>query len=252
MKMNVITFNLRYCDDPNQNSIAERAQRLHKILSHYDADILCFQEISKTWQPHLESDYGKSYDMYLQYRNKTVNGEALSILWKKDKFEHLSRGCFWLSDTPEVESRGWDEVYNCFRICTYVILKEKETGKSFVVMNTHYGFGDNGQVDSSKLIYAYSKRISNLPTFVTGDFNMHYTSPGYATMTQFFRDVNTCTANDLRPTWHNYEPEVILPQHIDYCFIDEQITPIDQIIITDTVDGKFPSDHFGLYFTLAL
>ena len=252
MKMNVITFNLRYCDDPNQNSIAERAQRLHKILSHYDADILCFQEISKTWQPHLESDYGKSYDMYLQYRNKTVNGEALSILWKKDKFEHLSRGCFWLSDTPEVESRGWDEVYNCFRICTYVILKEKETGKSFVVMNTHYGFGDKGQIDSCKLIYAYSKEISNLPTFVAGDFNMQPTSPAYATMTQLFRDVNTYTSNDLRPTWHGYGSEKITPSHIDYCFIDEKITPLAQVMITDDVDGKFPSDHFGLSFALAL
>ena len=252
MKINVISFNLRCCDDPNGHSIAERAPRLRQILPRYDADILCFQEISEPWQPYLENDYSKDYEMYLQYRNQTGYMEALAIAWKKDKFECLKRGCFWLSDTPEVESRGWDEVYNCFRICAYTILKEKETGKSFVVMNTHYGFGDKGQIDSCKLIYAYSKKISDLPTFVTGDFNMFPTSPAYATMIQLFRDVNTYTANDLRPTWHAYKPDVMSPHHIDYCFVDEKITPIDQIMITDTIDGKFPSDHFGLYFTLAL
>ena len=252
MNIHIISFNLRCCDDANQNSIEERAPRLREILPRYDADILCFQEISKPWQPHLEKDYCEDYDMYLQYRNQTGYMEALAILWKRDKFECLNQGCFWLSDTPETESRGWDELYNCYRICAYAVLKEKETRKSFVVMNTHYGFGDKGQIDSCKLIHQFSKKISNLPTFVTGDFNMHYTSPAYEIMTQLFRDVNTCTANDLRPTWHGYTPEVITPSHIDYCFIDKQITPIDQVIITDTVDGKFPSDHFGLYCKLAL
>lgn len=252
MKINMISFNLRCCDDPNGNSIAERAPRLRKILPQYNADILCFQEISEPWQPYLEADYTNEYEMYLQFRNQTGYLEALAILWKKEKFECVDRGCFWLSDTPEVESRGWDAVYNCFRICIYAILKEKETGRSFVVMNTHYGFGDKGQIDSCNLIHAYSKKISHLPTFVTGDFNMHYTSPAYETMTQLFRDVNTYTANDLRSTWHNYAPEVITNSHIDYCFVDEKITPVQQVILTDTVDGKFPSDHFGLYCTLEL
>ena len=84
--------------------------------------------------------------------------ESSPILWKKDKFELLDKGNFWLSDTPEVESRGWDELYNCWRMCEYVILKHIESGKIFTHMNTHYGFGDNGQVKSSKLIYEYSQK----------------------------------------------------------------------------------------------
>ena len=119
-------------------------------------------------------------------------------------------------------------------------------------MNTHYGFGDKGQIDSCKLIYKYSKQISDLPTFVAGDFNMQPTSPAYATMIQLFRDVNTYTSNDLRPTWHGYGSKEITPSHIDYCFIDEKITPLEQVMIDDTVNDKFPSDHFGLSFTLAL
>ncbi len=252
MKIHVISFNLRCFDDPNGHSIAERAPRLRKILPGYDADILCFQEITQTWQTHLEKDYTKEYEMYLQYRNSTGYLEGLSILWKKDKFHCLKKGCFWLSDTPEVESRGWDELYDCFRICAYAILQEKESGKSFVVMNTHYGFGDKGQIDSCNLIHAYSKKISDLPTFVAGDFNMTPSTPGYAAMTQLFRDVNACTAKDLRVTFHGYGLDTVTPTHIDYCFIDEQITPVDHVMITDTVDGKFPSDHYGIQFLLEI
>ena len=79
------------------------------------------------------------YDIFNKYRSES-NLESTPILWKKDKFECLKTGYFWLSDTPEVESRGWDELYNCYRICVYAILKEKATGKTFNFMNTHFGF----------------------------------------------------------------------------------------------------------------
>lgn len=253
MDLNVVSFNLRYRDDEGNNTIAERAPRLRQILGQYDTDILCFQEISRTWQPYLEKDYESDFDMYLQYRNETTTGgEAIAILWRRDKFQCLHRGVFWLSDTPEVESRGWDELFNCFRICQYVILKDLKSGQSFTVMNTHYGFGDKGQIDSCNLVYEYSKKISDLPTFVIGDFNMNPASPAYGVMTKLFRDVNSCTANDLRPTWHGYEPEVVTSAHIDYCFVDEKITPVQQQMMTDTVDGYFPSDHYGIYCTIAI
>lgn len=251
MEIHLISFNLRCCDDANQHSIAERAPRLRQILPRYGADILCFQEITRPWQTYLENDYC-DYEMYLQYRDHINYPEGLAILWKKDKFDCLKKGVFWLSDTPEVESRGWDALYNCFRICHYVILKDKKTGTAFTVMNTHYGFGDKGQTDSCDLIYKYSKEVSDLPTLVAGDFNMEPTTPAYARMTQLFRDVNTYTANDLRPTWHSYWSKEITPTHIDYCFIDENFTPLEQIMITDTIDEKFPSDHFGLFFKLKL
>ena len=79
---------------------------------------------------------------------------------------------------------------------------------------------------------------------------MTFDSVGYETMIENFRDVNTCTVNDLSTTYHNYQPEVINNQHIDYCFIDNSIMPLNQTIITDTVEGKYPSDHFGLYIEL--
>lgn len=252
MKIDIVSFNIRCCDDENGNSIAERAPRLSTVTSRYGADIIGFQEYTPAWETHIAAFYGDRYDMFLKYRNETVDIEALPILWRRDKFSCVKTGYFWLSDTPEIESRGWDEEYNCYRMCVYVVLKHKLTGRTVTVMNTHFGFGDKGQVDSTKLIYDYSQKISKYPTVVIGDFNMIPGSRPYQQMVKHFRDVNACTANDLRTTFHDYQPDVVRNEHIDYCFIDETITPINQTLMDDTVAGKYPSDHFGLFIELEL
>lgn len=246
MILKVISFNIRCCDDENGHSVAERAPRLKIITDAYDADIMGFQEYTPVWEEHVAAQFGDRYDMFNKYRATTGWIESPPILWKKEKFECVKSGYFWLSDTPEVESRGWDSLPHN-RICLYVILKDKASGESFVAMNTHYGFGDDCQVKSSALITEYAKRISDLPTFITGDFNMIPTSAGYAEMVKSFTDVNEETARDMRSTYHGYDLDKVRNEHIDYCFINGKIKPLSQKIIDETVDEKFPTDHFGIY-----
>lgn len=248
--LNIISFNIRFRDDRDGNSIAERAPRLSAVTSLYEADIIGFQEYCPKWEAYIAGYYGDDYEIYNRYRAETEL-ESSPVLWKKDKFDCLSKGYFWLSDTPEVESRGWDEKYNCYRMCVYVVLKHRESGTVFTFMNTHFGFGDRGQVASAKLIHEYSRKISPYPTIVVGDFNMRPEDEGYAAMTKNFVDVNAATVNDLRTTYHGYRPDEHV-EHIDYCFISENIKPINQKIIDDLVDGKFPSDHYGLHIRLEL
>ena len=249
MKLKIISFNIRCCDDPNGNSIAERAPRLSKITEKYDADIIGLQEFTAKWEEYAEKYYLDKYEMFNKYRS--VNEiESCPILWKKDKYDLVDKGYFWLSDTPEVESRGWDELYNCWRIVLYVTLRDKETGKTFTYINTHYGFGDNGQIKSSNLIYEYSQKISSNPIIITGDFNMGPDSLGYATMCQHFTDINTVLNNDMRTTYHGYGK--VDDAHIDYCFINEKVKPLYQKMMDETIDGMFPTDHYGLYQELEI
>lgn len=252
MNLKIISFNIRCRDDENGHSISERAPRLASIIYKHSPDIIGFQECRPQWEEPLGRFFGEEYEMYNKYRNKTVDIESSPILWKRDKFEFIKSGYFWLSDTPEIESRGWDELFNCFRMCVYVILKEKISGKMFTVMNTHFGFGDFGQVESAKLVYNYSKKVSNFPTFVVGDFNMNMESPGYAEIVKHFTDVNAVTEKDFRDTYHGYDVSKKRNQHIDYCFVDNKITPVSQKILDETFEGKFPSDHFGLLINVAI
>lgn len=250
MKLNIISFNIRYCDDPDGNSIKERSERLHKIISEYNADIIGFQEYRPEWEQYIEKYFGDKYEIFNKYRAEKDDVESAPILWNRDKFECEKTGYFWLSDTPEKESKGWDELYDCYRICLYAILRDKETGKRLNFMNTHFGFGDSGQIKSSELIAKYSLQIQSdndvKSTVLVGDFNMTPKAPGYEAMVKNFTDLNAVTGNDLRDTFHAYDPAEFKDAHIDFCFINKDVKPVSQKIIDKNIEGKFPSDHFGL------
>lgn len=252
MNFSIISFNIRCCDDADGYSIEERAPRLSKVIADYDADIIGLQEFRPAWEKHISRYFGEEYDMFNKYRCETTDIESSPILWRKEKFECLKTGYFWLSDTPEVESKGWDELFDCYRICEYVILRDKASGNCFTVMNTHFGFGECGQVKSVRLIEAYAERISSYPTVIVGDFNMTPASLGYSEISKIFTDVNTATVNDLRTTYHGYHPEKHPNSHIDYCFVNKAVRPVSQKIIDDLVDGMFPSDHYGLHAKLEI
>ncbi len=243
----VLTFNIRYTDDPNGHSIAERGPRLKKIIDGIKPDVIGFQECVPKWMELIEEYWGGEYEIFNCWRASN-NFESTPILWKKDTFECLEKGVFWLSDTPDTESGGWDD-YKCNRTCLYAVLKCKECGKTFTFMNTHFGFGNENQIKSVELIKQRSEQISNYPTFITGDFNMQPEKPAYERMTSYFTDVNAVTAKDFNTTFHNYDPSYT-GEHIDYCFINDKITPVSSKVIYDTFDGKYPSDHYGIVFDL--
>ncbi len=250
MKITAVSFNIRCCDDKNGHSIPERAPRLDYVVNPLNADVIGFQEYTPSWETQIKKYFGGKYEMFNKYRAKS-SLESTPVLWKKDKFQCLKSGYFWLSDTPEIESGGWDE-WGCHRICNYVVLKERTSGKLFNFINTHFGFGEKCQTASAKLIYEYSKKITDYPTFITGDFNMTPQSAGYKEMTKHFTDVNSVTLKDFRDTFHGYNPKIKRDAHIDYCFIDEKVKPVNLTVIDGDIDGKFPSDHFGLFVELEI
>lgn len=251
MHLKIVSFNIRCCDDKDGHAISERAPRLHAAISPIAPDLIGFQEYRPAWETYIEQYFGGQYELFNKYRS-TESPESAPILWRKDRFSCLDKGYFWLSDTPDEESRGWDEVYNCHRICEYVLLEERESGRRFSFMNTHYGFGDAGQIKSGELIYERSKLISDLPTLITGDFNMRPDAPGYAVMSSHFTDVNAATRKEASATYHGYQPEKHSDARIDYCFVSNDVTPVDQKSICTTFDGKYPSDHYGLEIDIDL
>jgi endonuclease/exonuclease/phosphatase family metal-dependent hydrolase len=187
MELNVVSFNIWCHDQPGKNSVNSRAPRLKEVLDPIDADIIGLQECTPNWLTHLEEDFSSKYEIFNVWR-ASHNHESTPILWRKDKFICLDKGNFWLSDTPEVESEGWCE-WKCNRICTWAKLQDKITGEIFLLMNTHFGFGDEGQVSSARLIAErYAQLGEGLPMVITGDFNLRPTAPAYAAMCAHFTD----------------------------------------------------------------
>src|SRR5690606_19046133 len=94
-----------------------------------------------------------------------------AILYKKDRFELLDSGVFWLSETPEVRSIGWDA--SDHRVCNWGKFREKFSGKEFFFFNTHfYWRKEIARKESGPLMAIKIKEIAgDSPTIITGDFN---------------------------------------------------------------------------------
>ena len=249
--MKIITFNIRCADDANGHSVAERAPRLKSILEKYDPDLIGFQEVTPRWLEILQRDYTDRYEMHYYFRDHGDWAEAEPVLWKKGKFTLLDRGHFWFSDTPEMMSRGWDAI-GCKRICNWVKLTENESGRDFVWFNSHYGFSDPCQLASTELLLAHVREMAPNAAILTGDFNMKPSYPAYKRMTQVLSDANELTAKNPRNTYHGYS-EAPNAERIDFCFVTpDTAVPLASHVIDDTVEGKYPSDHYGVMTTIAL
>ncbi len=241
--MKIVSFNICVGDDPEA-----RMPLLKEVLERYDADIMGIQEVREPyWREFFEREFCDRYEMHLQYR-KHNNQEGTPVLWKKDKFDCIDKGHFWFSDTPDVESGGWDDYAGCYRIVSWAKLREKASGKVFTYINTHYGFGNENQIKYGKLLFERMDMIDSGPTLLSADFNMFDTSDGYKVLTERFIDVNKATDNFGGPTYHGFDPETFKNgTPIDFIFATPDIQPITCKKITDQVDGKYPSDHFGVY-----
>lgn len=244
--MKVVSFNIRCANDANGHSVAERAPRVKALIDKYDPDVIGFQEVVPRWMEHIPGHYSDTYEIFHKYRDDRVDIEGCPILWKKDKFECLDKGYFWYSDTPDIHSKGWCS-WGHYRICMWAKLRDKEKGVDFHFFNTHFGFGDAGQIGSTKLILDHIKNLDAHAVVLTGDFNMTNDYPAYKDMVKGMVDINTVTAQDYRMTCHGYNADR-QGKPIDFCFISpHNVKPICYKRIDETFDGKFPSDHYGVY-----
>ncbi|MBQ3084132.1 MAG: hypothetical protein IJC46_01590 [Clostridia bacterium] len=241
-KLKVVSYNIRCANDPNGNSIEERAPRLMEVLDQYDPDLIGFQEYVVAWEEPTYFHLSEEYDYVLKYRSAS-NSEGTPIYYKKSKFKLLDEGHFWLSETPDQESKGWGADY--WRICSWVKLEIRQTGKVIFFFNTHFDFKDEPQVNSAKLLIKQATDIcKGAPMIVSADYNMTWKSKGYAEMTTFFTDVNL--KRDETKTYSGYkDPASSL---IDFIFVTgKTIKPTAYKVMNEKPDGKFVSDHYGVY-----
>nr|WP_262915707.1 endonuclease/exonuclease/phosphatase family protein [Niabella ginsengisoli] len=169
----IASYNLRF---DNKNDIGnlwkDRKAYVASLISFHDFDIFGTQEA----QPHQLEDVLKALPDYARYGkgrdDGSDKGEHSAIFYKKDKFQLLSSGDFWLSETPDKPGLGWDATC-CNRICSWVYLQDKKSKKKFYFFNVHFDHeGKIARLESSKLILQKIKEIAKgVPAILTGDFN---------------------------------------------------------------------------------
>jgi len=184
-------------------------------------------------------------------------GEFSEIFFKKDKFQMMAHGDFWLSETPDKPGLGWDATC-CNRICSWVLLKDKKSGKKFYVFNTHYDYQkDLARNESSKLILKKIKEIAGTqPTIFMGDMNGGNESSWYKSVANsgFLKDTYKEAKNPyaVNGSFNAFGHAVNSNEIIDHIFITKQFNLEKWGILTDTYHGKYPSDHFPVMAQLKM
>ncbi|SHF21357.1 endonuclease/exonuclease/phosphatase family protein [Dysgonomonas macrotermitis] len=169
---NVATYNLRN-DNPSDvgNMWVDRKAYVAKLIVYHDFDFFGTQEALPSQLEDMVTLL-PAYEYYGEGRDGHNQGEHSAIFYKKDKYRVLEKGDFWLSATPDVPSKSWDAPC-CNRICTWVKLEEKASGKSFYVFSAHYDYEkDFARNESSKLVLSKLKEIAgDAPAIFVGDLN---------------------------------------------------------------------------------
>ena len=248
-KITVLSQNISCGNDGEGNNIVDRAPRFEKLVKKYIPDIMGTQEVTPTWIDYFKSYFGNEYGMVgcsWEGKNATT-GEWGLILYRKDRFELVDNGDFWLTPTPDVVSkiRGSE----CVRICTWAMLKDKVTGKTLVIANTHLDHLKNTvrNKQAGYLLDGIKDFIGKYPVFLTGDLNSLPGSKAYLTLTEVFSDARTTAlegTEDTSCTYDNYGLEGT-GYIYDYCMCDERSKALSYKVINEPFDG-YVSDHYGV------
>lgn len=121
-------------------------------------------------------------------------GEYSVVFYKRDRFELLDSGHFWLAEDPSRPNKGWDAKY--VRICCWGRFFDRETRERFWFFTLHTDHkGERAQVESCRLVLDKIRTMCHGERAVlTGDFNVGETSESYAVL----RD-SELLADTLRP-----------------------------------------------------
>ena len=247
--LKIMTYNIRLdVASDGENAWPNRKDYFTSQIQFYSPDIFGVQEAT----PNQVTDIASAFPDYNKYgvgREEGGTGEACTIYYKKDRFQVLQSNTFWLSETPNVVSRGWDAA--CNRVCTYALFKDLKTKKTFWVFNLHLDhMGEVARVKGVQLVLSKIKELNtkNYPAFLMGDFNSEPNTKQIAEIKKVMddtRDVSkekpfgpSGTFNDFK---HN-EPVTLL---LDYIFISKNsgLTIQKHAVLSDSKDLKYPSDH---------
>lgn len=246
----IMSFNVR-CTNVGLRSWRMRAPDVCATIRNGAPDSFGVQEATDNWMEYLDENL-------LEYAHVGIGrddgtGEHSAVFYLKDKYELLDSGTFWLSPTPEVSSKGWDAAFR--RVCTYAVLKCRQSDYTYVHINSHFDhIGKEARANSVDLILKKAEEFGDLPVVFTADMNVTQGSEDYVHITSgVLRDAkfDAPDSMDCR-TFHNSKSEAVESRILDYILINSNFNAKVYRVVTERIDGNTPSDHYPIYADLEL
>lgn len=244
---NIITYNIRMNTPADGvNAWPLRKDKVAGLLKFHQSDIFNVQEALPEQMDDLTASFPDFDHVGVGRDDGIRKGEHMAIFYSKARFDKLTDGMFWLSETPTKPGLGWDAA--CNRTVTWIKLKDKITKKTFYVFDTHFDhLGNKARAESSTLILKSIKEINkeNLPVILTGDFNLTKKS---VPIQMILKELNDAIDKSVSLP---YGPEgtsggfnvKLMPNKIDFIFINDKVKVLRHGVLSDSFGLFYPSDH---------
>ena len=244
----IVSYNIRYDNNWDiENSWEIRRSNIIQMLIKYSPSILGIQEGLLNQVQYIDSSL-INYDYIGVGRDDgKEKGEFCAIYFDTTRYVLLKNSTFWLSETPDTISVGWDAALE--RICTYGLFKDRITKKEFWIFNTHFDhMGSIAREKSSGLILKRIKKINrqSLPVILMGDFNSIPNSPPVKEIITELSDalqISTEKLHGPRGTFNGFNEDLPIEKRIDYIFT-KKLTVLSYRHINDRLENnRHISDH---------
>ena len=246
-ELKVMSYNIRLgVGKDGTNSWQYRCPATIAMLEAQKPDVFGVQE-AYDFQIAFIEEFCKDYkNVGVGREDGKKKGEHMSIFWNKKTVSLLKWGTFWLSETPEKPSKGWDA--DCIRTATWALMKDKKTGKKFYFVNTHLDHrGAEAQKNGLKLIVDRIGSINpeGYAMVLTGDFNIKPNNPALVDLDnkmQCTRKIAPKTDNENTFNgWSIKKTDMI----IDYIYVSGfSECPEYKTVTEKYYERPFVSDHY--------
>lgn len=254
--LKIISFNIRYNSWNNidgENGWPNRKDAVVKMILEEQPAAIGLQEALIDQLQYLDSALTHYRRIGVGRDDGKEAGEFMAIYYDTTRLELLSYRTRWLSETPDVPTKGWDAA--CYRTVTIARFRDRQSGNEFQYLNTHLDhMGKSARAEGVKLIVNSLKESSisdNVPVIVGGDMNSTIEDKIF----QSFYDVNLKPARELTKnssyvdTYNAYGKEK--SALIDHFFVRE--VKVKQF---RTLDGNYGvpyiSDHYPIAVVIGL
>jgi endonuclease/exonuclease/phosphatase family metal-dependent hydrolase len=246
--LTALTYNIRY-DNPADGADAwpKRRDFLANQLRFHTPDIFGIQEGLQAQVAYLSEQLPAYEHVGVGRDDGRQGGEYSALFFLKQRFRLLVSGTFWLSQTSDTVSKGWDAALP--RICTFAHLKDSLSGKSLWVFNTHFDHvGREARRRSAELILLKikEKNTKNEPVVLMGDFNAE---PNEDPIAALKRELQDARASSEEPpfgpegTFNGFKFHEPVRRRIDYIFYANELKVWQYAVLSDSRDCHYPSDH---------